>query len=294
MPELYRTRGLALLLDEALELSKRPPYRTPFLVGTVIGVVTVLYSALIAALSTGSGLALSMVGLGSMLLLIPIMLVVQGLGYGALAISATRNAHGLDARPYEALKTLFSPKVLGTLLLVAVIGFLATLMLVLPGLLFAVLMAFVFQVMVREGRYGIDAVQRSATLVWRNPRGTLRSAPLVGVVCIFLVFFMLNAGLTIALQLPMQVLVQYATFREAISGDVLETGAYGVLLWLQVPVSLVSTYVTVFTAWYFWHCLAMYHREVLEVREAPSIEAAIDSWSTVPQPPPPSAPGPPP
>ena len=277
MAEISKVRTFGEILDEGLEYAKIPPRRAPTIVVAFMALFTSFYSVITAGVTMGGGI-LAGISLAALFVMIPALLAVQLGGYSLLAILATERVFGRELTVREACGRLFTVNMLATLFLATILLGLSLMMFLLPFLVVSALFSFLFPVMIVEGLYLGEAIQRTSSLAWRNPRGRLRSAPLVQIMAAHTGFFALSWGLTLALQLPIQIFTQYAVFRETLTGEMPDPSSLTAVLVLQVPANIVGTFASGFAAYFLCHVLALLFREAREVREARSIDEALQSW----------------
>ncbi len=277
MRTLVRPLSLPRLADLAVRRTLRKPLATMLALGLVLVVVQGVFGVGNAALTSMiESTAGSLMMLGSLLFWIPVLILTSAVVYSLLAIHAChRTAALVELTVMQTLRYFFRPRVFLTLIVVFSAILVGSVMLLLPGLLAAVCFSLVVPVMVVEDRYLVDALVRSASLVWRNPEGRIRTWPVVRVIALFASFILLSALLTLALQLPPQALMQGILLREALSGGELEASSLALVNWLALPFSLVSALVTVGAYSYLFHALGLYYRDLVERREAAELEKAL-------------------
>ena len=127
------------------------------------------------------------------------------------------------------------PRVLGTSVLVGLCVLVGCALCLLPGLFLGLLFSMILPVMVAEGRYGVDAMTRSAQLTRYNPRGDFGSSPLLKVFLIFFLGYLLSGAVGLAVQLPFIVAQQILMFRAAAEGSGDPAEVMSAAIWLQVP-----------------------------------------------------------
>lgn len=276
----FSTRSAARLLDEAIDRAKQAPHRQILGLTAAVAVLNMIYSAFTvsatSAIPAANFGAFSFLG---MLIMLPIVMLAQFLAYAVIALMATQRVAGLDDTLGSALTRLFTLRVFGTLVLAGILVVISFVMLIVPGLVVSALFSFVVPVLVLENLSFVESLARSSSLAWRNPKGRLRSAPLVVIMCGHTVFVALTTGLTLALNLPVQIAVQYFTFRELIGGEQTDTAAAVLAAWLQIPLAGLGIVITGYC--FYWLCifLGLFFFEVREAREAPSLEESVALWA---------------
>ncbi|HEV8239820.1 MAG TPA: hypothetical protein VGS57_10675, partial [Thermoanaerobaculia bacterium] len=119
-------------------------------------------------------------GLGALVLGIWFLFV-----YGSMMVSATRSLGGESPALRPSLRFYLQPRVWATDLLAWLLIGLGLLACILPGLFLMAAWSLRVPVMVREGRYGWDAMKRSWELLAHNPSGELFRHPVVKVLLLF-------------------------------------------------------------------------------------------------------------
>ena len=276
---VFAPRSFSRLLDEGLDRTKPGPHGPALRILLVMAVINTAYGGFTAAASSPlAGGMLSVSLLVGMLFFIPVVLLAQFAGYALLAILATDRITGREATLATAFRQFLTARVLAALVLCAFLVVLSFFALILPALIVSALLSFIVPVLLLERLGVLDSIARSASLAWRTPKGRLRTAPLVLVLAAHTTFISLNAGLTMALQLPLQIGLQYLAFRDALGGAGDSVAAMNTLLWLQAPLGGLGAMASGFCFYYLCHCLALYFLEVREAREAPSIETVVAGW----------------
>jgi hypothetical protein len=276
-------RAFPQLLDDAVVLARRRPFSVVWRIGAPLAAVNAGWAAITAWLTTGvysTGDPTLLFGaLGAMFAALPVFFVAQMVAYSTLAAAATSRALGEEMGLARSLRFVFRLRTLGTLALAAFLLVGSLFLLVFPFFVVSALLSFLYPVMIDEQRAGMDAVSRSSSLVWRNPRGLLQTWPLLLVMAIHTVFFAISTGLSLAVQAPFQVVQQLVTFRQALGGEAADPTELVGMMWLQVPLGIVSTFTSLLAAWYLFHCLAVVFRDVRERREATTLARRLEGWA---------------
>lgn len=278
---LLRLQSLPRLVDSSVRLTLAPPHTTMLLCGLIMALINGGLTAIIALVSgsidTTAG---SLIALGSMIVWLPVTIVLTILVTVVLAVYATqRTISGVEMGMLRALGFVFRPRVMATLILMIGLIAVATVFLIVPGIIATALFSLVVPVMVSERRYMIDALLRSASLVWSNPEGRFLSSPLVRVLAIGAVVFALSTLMTMVLQIPVQLMTQGMMFREALSGAEPSTATFAAINWISLPFTIVSAVISVGVYSYCFHTLALFYRDLIERREARSLQAEISGLS---------------
>jgi hypothetical protein len=278
-------RPFPVLLDDAVVLTRRGPLSLALLIAVPLVFVNAGWAALSSWFATGAATRVdpSFVfgSCGAMIVAFPIFALGQFVAYAMLATAATLRALGAEATARSALRFVCQPRTIGTLILSGLLLVASLIALFFPFLVVSALVSFLFPVMLEERRFGFDAIARSSSLAWRNPRRLLGTWPLMLIAGIHAVFFAISTGLSLAVQAPVQVIQQAAMLRESLFGDGDPT-AITALFWLQVPVAAVTAFTSVIAGWYLFSCLSIYFLDTRERREATSLERAIASWERAP------------
>ncbi|HVS12902.1 MAG TPA: hypothetical protein VMV46_03180 [Thermoanaerobaculia bacterium] len=281
-----RPRPFPELLDEAVLLARRRPLSVVWRIGVPLAVVNAGWAAITSWFVTGAFATadpnLLFGALGAMFAALPLFFAAQLVAYAALAVAATGRALGREMGLRESLRFVFRLRTLGTLALVAFLLVGSIVLLVFPFFVVSALVSFLYPVMIDEARFGMTAVSRSSSLAWRNPRGLLQTWPLLLVMTIHAVFFAISTGLSLAVQAPFQVVQQVVTFRQALGGAAADPTELMSLMWLQVPLGIVTTFTSLLAAWYLFVCLAIVFRDVRERREATTLARRIEGWTAAP------------
>jgi len=113
---------------------------------------------------------------------------------------------------------MLRPRVLGTLVLAAIVTGLGLMLCVVPGIYLGLLFSFTVPVMADEGLFGIEAMRRSAELARYNPQHALDGDPRFKVFVIVFVGALLGYVISMLVQLPMMVVQQLIIVREVAGG----------------------------------------------------------------------------
>lgn len=270
-----------LLIDRVLEPGRRH-FRQVFLPVAVplavCGVVAALAQvSWLSALSGDGDLGQLLPLLGGFFLLMAVFLTTYVLAFSALLVAS------LDAvakRPVDMRRAwLFAlqPRVFGTLVVVAVASGLSLAMCLLPALWVIPTLAFVLPVMVEEDLYGWAAIRRSAELAHYNPTGRWTDSAWLQTVVLIAVGMVINAAVSLTVELPFVVAQQIIVLRDAVAGGGADPAALlAATLWLQVPAQILSALATAAT-WLFWTFgIGLLYREIRRRREGDDLQQAID------------------
>ena len=277
-------RPFPVLLDDAVVLTRRGPLSLALLIAVPLIFANVGWAALSSWFAMGTAESADPIfvfgSCGAMLVALPVFVVGQFVAYAMLATAATQRALGGEVTAKSALRFACRLRTIGTLLLTSLLLFASLVALVFPFFVVSALVSYLFPVMLEEGKFGTDAISRSASLAWRNPRRLLGTWPLMLIAGIHGVFFAISTGLSLAAQAPIQVIQQVALFRANLGGG--DPTAFTAVLWLQVPLAAITACTSVIAGWYLFGCLALHFLDTRERREATSLERAITSWELAP------------
>jgi hypothetical protein len=280
-----RPISLPRLLDQAIQLGRRGPWRPLVSFALVLVATNMVFSvasigpSLMAMSGGGAALSTSCAMLMLLIVLLPIVMAITVLVYAGLAVSATRRVFGGDESFRASLGELFTGRMLGTIALAALvscIGFVAGLplfFLVAPPFIVSALCAFSIPIVLQGNASGMAAISRSFRLVWGREGLPLFGRPLFSVLGLFLVTWIISSLLTLILQLPYQVLVQIASFRQALGGGA--GSDLAPLLWLQVPLTAVVSFFSTWPMHFSVLALALLYRDAVERLEATGLEGGI-------------------
>lgn len=269
--------GLPQLADRAVRITLRKPYGTVLVCGLLMALMNGGLTALIALLSGGlESTAGSLVLLGSMIVWLPLMIALSAVVYTLLAVHAAhRVLLGVQLSFWQSVGYFFRPRVLITVVLMLCAIAMATVFFVIPGLFAAIFLSLTVPVMVAERRYLMDAMLRSADLVWANPEGRVLASPVVRIAALGALVFALSTLMTIIFQLPVQILTQGLMFREALAGTDSAMSMMTTINWISLPFAIATAVVGIGVYSYAFHLLGLYYRDLVERREAPALAAAI-------------------
>ncbi|MEO1084764.1 MAG: hypothetical protein AAFY88_11030 [Acidobacteriota bacterium] len=267
-----------LLIDRVVAVA-RPHFAAAFLATALpVAAASVLFAFLqhrmISGLATADPAMLFFAG-GYVFSIFVLMLAFIA-AYSALAIAAAETFDGGEIHIGRAWRRLFVPRVLWTVFLWSVVGFVSVLLCIAPAVIVIPLLAFTLNVMVAEERYGLDALKRSAELVWSSPTGKPVDSVFVRVAAIFLVGWGVQSGVGLITQGPFVVLQQYYSLRDAAGGVGDSTAAFGPL-WVQIGGQFFSA-ITTAVGWFYWaFAFPMLYYELRRRREGGDLRRAVDT-----------------
>ncbi|MEM6794432.1 MAG: hypothetical protein AAF725_10660 [Acidobacteriota bacterium] len=195
------------------------------------------------------------------------------LSYAALTL-ATHEA--LEARPVDpvaAWASALRPRVLWTLLVVAMVNGVAFLLCVFPIFAALPLTALALQVVAAEKVYGFQAIQRSFSLAWWNGDRRFGDSPFFRVLGMLFIGWILQSAAGLLVQGPFLAAQQYFILRDA-AGGVADPLAQGPL-WIQLSGQVLASLATSL-CWFYWTFgLGMLYRELRRSREAEDLRSAV-------------------
>jgi hypothetical protein len=212
--------------------------------------------------------------------LMPLVVLVSFAGtlvvYSAITTAAVDAVAGRTVSAKRSFLFVVTPGVLGTLVLTAVFTGASYMCCLLPVLYVAPLLSLTIPAMVEEDLRWMDAIGRSARLTRYNPRRRFLANPLTKAFVLFAVAFLLSLLLSIATSMPFQIAQQWMMLRNA--------GAAGAealpptwVFWLQVPASVVSSFISASVCLYASFGLALLFFDTRRRKEGLDLEAAISA-----------------
>lgn len=148
-----------------------------------------------------------------------------------------------------------------------------------PGLVLILRLWLVEAVMASEGSFGVAALKRAMKLVAHNPERRLATSPQVKVLAIALTAWLVSSVVSMAVNLPFTIVQQLIMLRGIASaeGAADPGGGFGLVLWLQVPQSLLGGLVTVAVLLYGCALTALLFVDLRRRMEGEDIEEALDA-----------------
>lgn len=205
---------------------------------------------------------------------------VLTLTYGALGMAAASAMTGGEPHMGRAWRSITRPAALGTLVVTVLAAGLSLMLCLVPAVFVMPLLSLVIPVMAVEGRYGMDAIRRSAELVWWNPTGRLADSAFVQTLTLLFVGGLIGYSLSFVVQAPFLITQQYLIARDAASGQIGDPQAIlSSSLWLQIPTQALGTLATL-AAWLYWAFgLSFFYVELRRRREGDDLRLAIDAMT---------------
>lgn len=278
-----------LLVDEAVKLTRRH-FRSVYLpvalpIAFMNGLVPVAQALWFnTALYGGAPDPASMiVGMSAFMGVALVAGVIWGLGYGALLVAAVDALSGQAVSMKRAWLTMVRPRVFGTCVLVALCLIVGCALCVLPGLFLSLLFSLILPVMAAEGRYGIDAITRSAQLVRFNPQGGFGKSALLKVFLIFFLGYLLSGAVGFMVQLPFVIAQQVLIFRSAAEGSTDPAQVMAAATWLQVPGNMLNAMASTAVQVYMAFALTLFYFDLRRRQEGSDLDAAIQELARGPE-----------
>lgn len=287
-------RPFRLLLDEAIRLSRQYFRSIYWAVALPIAVVATLMAALQALWFSrimedlgGSqppvfSPSVIVMGLASALLMV--------LAYTAMQVAVVDALSGRPVDMGRAWRFTLQLRVLGTLVLWYACVIASLVACCIPAFYVGPLLSFVPQAMIEEGRFGIDALKRSAELARYNPSRNFGEYPWVKLLLLFLVVIVLSYLLSMLIALPFQIPMYVDIFRQAASGEEAFLERMPFYMWLQVPAQFLNALASTAVYLYLSCGTALLFFDTRGRKEGLDLRTAIDSVFGGPPPPPPSLP----
>jgi uncharacterized membrane protein len=215
-------------------------------------------------------------GVASFWLVMLVWLTVYFLSYAVLLAAAV---DGLTQRSVAMGRTwlfILRPRVLGTLVLAAIVTGLGLMLCVVPGIYLGLQFSFTVPVMADEGLFGTEAMRRSAELARYNPQHALDGDPRFKVFVIVFVGALLGYVISMLVQLPMIVVQQLIIVREVAGGRRVDPAVVMArMTWLQVPSQIFAMLTNTAVHLYVSFGLALLYVDVKRRREGTDLEAAV-------------------
>ena len=243
------------LLDEAIRQARRhfraiyPSVAIPIaVVAMAVAAAQALWFSRVAA---DLGTMRSPFWSPQVLLLTLVYAALLAIAYSAMQVAAVDAIAGRPIDMKRAWRFTLQGRVLGTLFLWYAATLVSLTCCCLPALYVVPLFSLVPPAMVEEGRFGVQALSRSAELTRHNPSRVFFEHPLVKVFLLILVGVLLSYLLGLLVSLPFQIPMYVDMFRKAAAGEDMVQGM-PTWLWLQVPAQLLNALAS--TAVYLYLC----------------------------------------
>jgi hypothetical protein len=197
--------------------------------------------------------------------------------YGCVMVSAIHALGGARPSLREALRFYLRPRVWGTDLLAWILTMFGLLACLLPGLLLLAAWSLRLPVMVREGRYGWDALRRSWELLGHNPSGQLLRHPLLKVLALFVLGAVLGYAVSMVVQMPALVINQVMMMRAMTRGETPDPqSVVRATLWLTIPAGVIAALAQLGVQLYVDFATAHLYADQVRRKEGRDLSAALD------------------
>ena len=269
-----------LLIDRILEPAKRH-FRSIFL---PIAVPLALCGIAAAVLPIGWLRALSEGDFGEILplisgifLLFVLIAATYGLAFSAALVASLDAVAGRGVDMGRAWAYALTPRVFGTLVVVAVLQLLSVMMCLFPALYATPVLAFVLPAMVEEDRFGLAAIRRSVELAHYNPTRRWTESTWLKMLVLLAVGMVIQSAVGLLAELPFVVAQQVIVLRDAVAGQATDPATLlASTLWLQLPAQILSAVATAVT-WLVWTFgIGLLYSETRRRKEGADLQRAID------------------
>ncbi len=211
---------LRLLIDEAIKHARRHfrslylPVAVPMalLAAAMPLVQTPWLRDMNTAQSQGGSPTLAISSFAGIMVVSLVFLLAYSLGNTALLIASMDALTGVPVSMARAWRTTFTPRVLGTVLLVLLLVAAGFVCCVLPGIYVGVVLCLVVPVMAVESRFGTGALSRSHQLITYNPQRDVGADPRLKAFLVLFVGWLLEYVVGLVVGLPVIIVQQYLTF----------------------------------------------------------------------------------
>jgi len=266
------------LIDEAIRQTRRH-FRAIF---PSIGIPIAIIAAAVAAVQA---LAVSRMttNLGTLpswwspelLLLTLIYIALLIVAYTAMQVAAVDAAAGRPVDMKRAWRFAVQGRVLGTLFLSSMAGLASLACCCFPALYVVPLLSFTSPAMVDEGRFGVQALSRSAELTRHNPGRELFEHPIVKVFLLIFLGGLLSYLAGLVVSLPFVVPMYIDMFRRAAAGQDMAQGM-STWLWLQVPSQILNALASSAVTLYVCFGVALLFFDTRARKEGTDLQSEIE------------------
>ena len=266
-----------LLIDEALRKA-RGHFRSLYLpvaipVAALATLLPVAQAVWFPRMITDPGNSLAMLPAFYLLIFIYAGLVM--VAYMALQVGVVDALMGRPVDMKRAWSFAIRGRVLGTLILSYLAIVASMLCCCLPVFYVGPLLSFVSTIMVDEGRFGADALRRSADLANYDAGQGFFERPIVKVFLMLLIGVLISYMLGLLVALPFQIPMYVDIFRKAASGeDTLQSMPRW--LWLQVPAQFLNILVSTAVYVYISFGIALLFYDTRGRKEGVDLRSEID------------------
>jgi hypothetical protein len=197
--------------------------------------------------------------------------------YGCVMVATIAALGGERPSLMAAMRVYARPRVWGTDLLAWTLTMLGMLACLLPGLFLLTAWSLRLPVMVREGRYGWDALKRSWELLAHNPSGQWIRHPLLKVLLLFVLGAVLGYAVSMLIQFPAIAANQVIMMRAMTRGETLDPRALiRATLWLSIPAGVIAALAQLAVQLYVDFAKAHLYLDQVRRKEGRDLGAALD------------------
>ena len=225
-----------------------------------------------------------------LILLTLVYVAVLVVAYNAMQVAAVDALSGRPVDMKRAWRFTLQGRVIGTLFLWYAATIAAVFCCCFPALYVGPLLALVPPVMVDEGRFGADALSRSAELTRYSPSGKFLDSSLVRIFLLLFVGILLAYAVGMVVSLPFQIPMWIDMFRNAAKGEEI-VQRMPTWMWLQAPAQFLNALATTAVHLYVCFGVAMLFFDARGRKEGSDLRSEIDSMFPAPSTPPPAPPG---
>lgn len=197
--------------------------------------------------------------------------------YGCVMVTAVRVLGGEPPSLRPSARFYLQPKVWATDLLAWILTALGFAACILPGLFLLAAWALRLPVMVREGRFGWEALRRSWELLGHNPSGRLFRHPLLKVLLLFVLGAVLGYAVSMVVQMPALIASQVMMMRAMARGQAVDQQALvRATLWLSIPAGVLAALAQLAVQLYVDFVTAHIYFDQVRRKEGADLGAALD------------------
>jgi hypothetical protein len=197
--------------------------------------------------------------------------------YGSMMVCAVRTLGGESPALRPSLRFYLRPRVWGTDLLAWLLISLGLVACILPGLFLMAAWSLRVPVMVREGRFGWDAMKRSWELLAHNPSADLLRHPVVKVLLLVVLGVVLGQAISMVVQGPTMIVSQVMVLRGMSRGEGADPQAMmRAMLWLTIPAAVIATLAQLAVQLYIDFATTHLYLDQVRRKEGADLGAALD------------------
>jgi hypothetical protein len=269
-----------LILDEAIRQARRhfraiyPSVAIP--VAVVTTAMAVAQAFFFSNITESAG-AMPLFWSPGMILLMLANMAILFVAFNAMQVAAVDALSGRPVDMKRAWRFTVQLRVLGTLFLNFAATLLSFVLCCFPVLYVAPMLALVPPVMVEEGRFGGEALSRSAELTRHNPDRRFLETPLVKVFLFLLVGILLSYAVGMVVALPFQIPMWIDMFRSAAQGEEVLVQRMPTWIWLQTPAQFLNALASTAVHLYVCFGIALLFFDARARKEGSDLRSEIDS-----------------